>query len=65
MRIADKTLDVVCRIWIDATVTDAHSDKQWAEANFKGFGHHPLEACCDDTAGEPLVWMRLTGQQQR
>ncbi|MGI8305762.1 transposase [Saccharopolyspora hattusasensis] len=46
---------------IDATVTDAHSDKEWAEANFKGFGHHPLQAYCDNTGGEPLAWMLRRG----
>ena len=29
-------------IRLDATVTFAHSDKELAEANFKGYGHHPL-----------------------
>jgi len=32
----------------------AHSDKELAEPNFKGFGHHPLLAYCDNT-GEPLA----------
>jgi len=32
---------VTC-IRLDATVTPAHSDKELAEPNFKGFGHHPL-----------------------
>src|SRR4051794_41578483 len=27
-----------------------------AEANFKGFGHHPLLASCDNTGGEPPAW---------
>ena len=36
VRLADKTLDGVTRIRLDATVTTAHSDKQLAEANFKG-----------------------------
>jgi len=35
-------------------------DKELAEANFKGFGHHPLLAECDDTA-EPLAWMMCRG----
>jgi hypothetical protein len=42
-------------------VTDAHSDKEWAEPNFKGFGHHPLQAYCDNTGGEPLAWMLRRG----
>ena len=37
-------------------MTFAHSDKELAEANFKGFGHHPLLAVCDNTGGEPLAW---------
>lgn len=61
VRIADKTLDGVTCVGIDATVTVAHSDKELAEANFKGFGHHPLQAYCDNTAGEPLAWMLRRG----
>ena len=51
---------VVC-IRLDATVTIAHSDKELAEANFKGYGHHPLVAVCDNTGGEPLAWMLRRG----
>ena len=51
---------VTC-IRLDATVTPAHSDKELAEANFKGFGHHPLLAYCDNTGGEPLAWMLRHG----
>jgi hypothetical protein len=36
VRVADKTLEGVTCIRIDATVTPAHSDKELAEANFKG-----------------------------
>lgn len=61
VRIADKTLHGVTCIRIDATVTVAHSDKELAEANFKGFGHHPLQAYCDNTGGEPLAWMLRRG----
>jgi hypothetical protein len=61
VRIADKTLDGFTCIRIDATVTFAHSDKELAEANFKGFGHHPLLAFCDNTGGEPLAWMLRKG----
>ena len=39
VRLADKTLDGVVCIRLDATVTFAHSDKELAEANFKGYGH--------------------------
>ena len=37
IRLADKTLDGVTCIRLDATVTIAHSGKELAEANFKGY----------------------------
>jgi Transposase DDE domain group 1 len=52
--VADKVLDDVTCIRLDASVVPAHSDKELAEPNFKGFGHHPLLAYCDNTA-EPLA----------
>jgi Transposase DDE domain group 1 len=58
--IADKMLEGVTCIRLDATVTPAHSDKELAEPNFKGFGHHPLLAYCDNT-GEPLAGMLRRG----
>jgi hypothetical protein len=61
VRLADKTLDGVTCIRLDATVTFAHSDKELAEANFKGFDHYPLLAVCDNTGGEPLAWMLRRG----
>jgi hypothetical protein len=61
VRLADRTLEGVTCIRLDATVTFAHSDKELAEANFKGFGHHPLLAACDNTGGEPLAWMLRRG----
>ena len=60
IRLADRTLDGITCIRLDATVTPAHSDKELAEANFKGYGHHPLLAACDNT-GEPLAWMLRRG----
>jgi len=60
VRVADKVLDGVTCIRLDATVTFAHSDKEFAEPNFKGFGHHPLLAYCDNT-GEPLAGMLRKG----
>jgi hypothetical protein len=54
VRVADKTLAGVTCIRLDASVVTAHSDKELAEPNFKGFGHHPLLAYCDNTA-EPLA----------
>ncbi|MGH9540248.1 MAG: IS1380 family transposase [Terriglobales bacterium] len=61
VRLADRALDGVTCIRLDATVTFAHSDKELAEANFKGYGHHPLLAVCDNTGGEPLAWMLRRG----
>jgi Transposase DDE domain group 1 len=60
VRIADRVLDGVTCIRLDATVIAAHSDKQGAEPNFKGFGHHPLLAYCDNTR-EPLAGMLRPG----
>jgi hypothetical protein len=54
VRIADKVLEQVTCIRLDATVTPACPEKELAEANFKGFGHHPLLAYCDNTT-EPLA----------
>ena len=61
VRLADRTLDGVTCIRLDATVTFAHSDKELAEPNFKGYGHHPLLAVCDNTGGEPLAWKLRPG----
>jgi Transposase DDE domain group 1 len=58
--VADKTLEQVTCIRLDASVVPAHSDKELAEPNFKGFGHHPLLAYCDNTA-EPLAGMLRKG----
>ena len=55
VRLADKTLDGVTCIRLDATVVPAHSDKELAEANFKGYGHHPLLAECDNRSEERRV----------
>ena len=60
VRIADKTLEGVTCIRLDATVTPACSDKELAEPNFKGFGHQPLLGYCDNT-GEPLAAMMRRG----
>ena len=42
VRVAVKALDGITCIRLDATVVHAHSDKELAEPNFKGFGHHSL-----------------------
>ena len=60
VRVADKTLDGVTCIRLDASVVGCHSDKEGAEPNFKGFGLHPLLAYCDNTA-EPLAGMLRPG----
>jgi len=60
VRIADKVLEGVTCIRLDATVTPACSGKEGAEPNFKGFGHHPLLAYCDNT-DEPLAGMMRRG----
>ncbi|MGH8974593.1 MAG: IS1380 family transposase [Acidimicrobiia bacterium] len=46
---------------IDATLVDAHSDKQDAAPTYKkGFGFHPIGAWCDET-GELLAGMLRPG----
>jgi hypothetical protein len=60
IRVADKMLDGVTCIRLDASVVSCHSDKEGAEPNFKGFGLHPLLAYCDNT-GEPLTGMLRPG----
>jgi hypothetical protein len=60
VRIADKVLEGVVCIRLDATVTPAQSDKELAEPNVTGFGHHPVLSYCDNT-GEPLAGMMRRG----
>jgi Transposase DDE domain group 1 len=61
VRVADKVLEGVTCLRLDATVVTAHSDgKEGAEPNFKGFGLHPLGCWCDNT-GEPLAGMLRPG----
>jgi hypothetical protein len=60
VRVADKVLEGVTCIRLDASVVTCHSEKELAEANFKGFGYHPLLAFCDNT-GEPLAGMLRRG----
>lgn len=58
--VADKKTGGVICIRLDATVTPACSEKEGAEPNYKGSGHHPLLAYCDNTA-EPLAGMLRPG----
>jgi DDE family transposase len=60
VRMADRVLEEVTCIRLDASVVTCHSDKELAEPNFKGFGYHPLLAFCDNT-GEPLAGMLRKG----
>jgi len=60
VRVADRVLEGVTCIRLDASVVTCHSEKELAEANFKGFGYHPLLAFCDNT-GEPLAGMLRRG----
>jgi hypothetical protein len=64
IRVADKTLNGVTCIRLDASVVACHSDKEGAEPNFKGFGLHPLLGYCDNT-GEPLAGMLRPGSAGR
>jgi hypothetical protein len=54
VRIADKVLEGVTCLRLDASVVACHSDKEGAEPNFKGVGLHPLGCWCDNT-NEPLA----------
>jgi hypothetical protein len=60
VQVADRHLKGIACIRLDATVVHAHSDKELAEPNFKGFGHHPILAECDNLR-EPLAWMMRPG----
>jgi hypothetical protein len=54
VQVADRVLNGVTCLRLDATVVGCHSDKEGAEPNFKGFGLHPLGCWCDNTT-EPLA----------
>jgi hypothetical protein len=60
VRVADRVLEGVTCLRLDASVVACHSDKAGAEPNFKGFGLHPLGCWCDNT-GEPLAGMLRPG----
>ena len=58
-RVADTDLGKTIVIRIDASLVSAHSDKQLAAGTYKGtFGHHPLEAWCDNTGESLAVLLR-------
>ena len=60
VRVADKVIEGVICIRLDASVVTCHSDKEGAEPNFKGFGLHPLLGYCDNTT-EALAGMLRPG----
>jgi hypothetical protein len=58
-RVADRTLGKTVVIRMDASLVIAHSDKQLATGTYKAtFGHHPLEAWCDNTGESLAVLLR-------
>jgi predicted transcriptional regulator len=60
VQVADRQLAGIICIRLDATVVFAHSEKEQAQPDFKGFGHHPILAECDNVR-EPLAWMMRPG----
>lgn len=65
VRVAGKDLtrpdgDPVTVVRLDATVIASASNKEGAEANYKGYGFHPLTAWCSNT-GENLAVMNRVG----
>jgi hypothetical protein len=60
-RVAERDLGKTVVIRMDASLVIAHSDKQLAAGTYKGtWGHHPLEAWCDNT-GESLALLLRKG----
>ena len=57
IRVNGRELTGITVLDLDASVVPAHSDKEGAEPNFKGYGHHPLLMFCDNT--EELLVNRL------
>ena len=65
VRVAGKDLtrpggEPVMVVRLDATVIASASAKEGAEANYKGYGFHPLTAWCSNT-GENLAMMNRVG----
>lgn len=57
IKVNGRELTGVTVLDLDASIVPAHSDKEGAEPNFKGYGHHPLLMFCDNT--EELLVNRL------
>jgi hypothetical protein len=57
IKVDGRELTGVTVLDLDASVIQTHSDKEGAEANFKGYGHHPLLMFLDNT--EELLVNRL------
>ena len=62
VRVADKVLQGVTCLRLDASVVACHADKAGAEPNFKGFGLHPLGCWCDNTGDR---WPGCCGPARR
>jgi hypothetical protein len=62
--VADRRLRGMTCIRLNATAVITHRDKELAESDSKGYGHHPVIAACDTTA-EPLAWMLRPGSAGR
>ncbi|MGJ6966955.1 transposase [Streptosporangium sp. G11] len=56
--VGDRDLGRQIVIRLDATVIPAHSDKEGAMANFKGYGHQPLTSWIDNTGENCMVKLR-------
>jgi DDE family transposase len=59
--VADRDLGKTIVIRMDATLVTAHSEKELAAGTYKGtFGHHPLQAWCDNTGESLAVLLRTS-----
>jgi hypothetical protein len=51
-------------IRMDASLVIAHSDKQLAAGTYKGtWGHHPLQAWCDNTVRHEALQVRAEAKR--
>ena len=64
VRVADKVLEGVTCLRLDATVVPCHSDKERGRAEFQGLRPSPAAGYCDNT-GEPLAGMLRPGAPGR